>query len=31
MKIKVKFVPSTLKGVIGYNNEEWFITQWIKR
>lgn len=30
MKIKVKSVPSRLKGVVGYDGKKWFITRWIK-
>lgn len=31
MKIKVKSVSSTLKGVVGYDGKRWFITRWMKR
>lgn len=28
MNIKVKPVPSSLKGVVGYDGKKWFITRW---
>lgn len=31
MKIKVKSVSSTLKGVIGYDGKKLFVLRWIKR
>lgn len=30
-KIKVKYVPSTFKGVLGWNGKKWFITRWKKQ
>ena len=30
MKIKVKSVSDTLKGVVGYDGKKWFIARWIK-
>jgi hypothetical protein len=30
MRIKVKYVPSKLKGVLGWNGKKWFIVKWKK-
>lgn len=29
--IKVKYVPSTFKGILGWNGKKWFIARWKKQ
>lgn len=29
--IKVKSIPSTFKGILGFDGKRFFITRWIKR